>query len=1367
MASVKKGDKFLGGNESLPININVDYTIEQASEMQKCMDDIIYFAENYFYIVNLDKGRQKIKLFDAQKEAIEGIMENKLTIICASRQIGKLLDLNTEVPTPNGWTTMGQLKDGDTIFDWYGNPTKVLNAHDVVTDGECYELTFSNGEKITADANHEWFTQSRTERRHNSEGSVKTTKQILDTLLVGQKDPEPQHRIPIKHCVKYPEKDLLIDPYLFGAWLGDGSSAGNIITCGEEDVDDMFNNALSHIPNKVQLLNVRNMVPAHYKKTYSIKIQREEDNIPFITKLRALNVYKNKHIPVDYVQSSVEQRLALVQGLMDTDGHIEKRGICQFYTIIPKMAEQFKEILYSLGIQCNITSKIPKIKDKEYSRVYSVTFKTQLPVFRLKRKLEKLHEIKRDKVENNRNKFIYIKSIVHVDTIPMRCITIEHPEQMYLVGRTFVSSHNTTLLSVVCLWCVLFKKDYQIAVLANKEDQAKEILERIKLAYEELPNWLKTGVSEFTKEVLKLVNGSKIFVSTTSESGIRGKSVNLLFVDEFAHILHNIAEPFFKSVMPTVSSSESAKIVLVSCVTGDTCVITDKGMFEIRELIDQSKEGLYQIPEYSVLGKHKTRRGTEFYNSGVSPIHEISCHATSLKCSPNHKLFSCKDGVYGWNEVQNLVVGDYIAVQHGNDIWGNSDNIEDFEPSVNKKIVDIFHPKVITPDIAYLVGIFLAEGSTYKKYVNGNFTGGAVTLTCGDSLHEAITCVGLPYSLSKDGLHYAISSKNFIEFLEYLGFDLSKRAPKKIIPDKLLKWSRPNIVALLQGIFDGDGSIVRNGTINILLSSKVFIKQLRNILLNFGILTQYCEGVTPPTERVKVFSNYYRITFASNDAQKFYQNIGFRFERKQKIARQFYENTKLRANSLDVIPHVCEMFKPDFKKVKKRFLKKGITNGFYLDAKLSRQQLLDFKETYGFSNDLLNQIVDKNIRWEKIKSNEVIGEEPVYDFVLPNLEETDIYDWNHSVIYNGVLGHQTPKGSLGKFYEIFRDAELGKNNWKPVRIHYSQVPGRDEAWKQQQLASINNDMDLWRQEFELEFLENGAVALNKHIIDDLKAMCRDADFAFEEGEYLLWKEPQPGRIISIGVDVAEGKGGDYTVAIILDITDPMDIELCGIYASNKVNPWVFAEQLNKIARSWGRPFLCIENNADGGTVIQALIEVHGYDNIVTYNMENDKRGYYQKPGIFCHQNAKNLGIQNMKYFLEIRRGVSIYSAVLVSEFESFIRKTNRIWGAKPGHHDDHVMALTWGLILLEKRLAEQYLEVHDYDDTGKPSVITDPNQHLADAAFTNISQRHKPIRDVGGHTQEFNIFFNPTMDKGLKIAEKYQGMIEECSWEFV
>lgn len=497
---------------------------------------------------------------------------------------------------------------------------------------------------------------------------------------------------------------------------------------------------------------------------------------------------------------------------------------------------------------------------------------------------------------------------------------------------------KSTLMTIVCLWNVLFKKDYQVAILANKEDQAKEILERIKLAYEEIPNWLKSGVLEFTKEVLLLVNKSKIFVSTTSESGIRGKSVNLLFVDEFAHIAPQIADPFFKSVMPTISSSKSAKIVLIS----------------------------------------------------------------------------------------------------------------------------------------------------------------------------------------------------------------------------------------------------------------------------------------------------------------------------------------------------------------------------------------------------------------------------------------------------------TPKGAAGKFYEIFRDAEKSvadrknndtkskkKSNWTPVRIHYSEVPGRDEEWVKEQLASINYDMDAWRQEFEIEFLESGTAALNQGIIEQLKSLCCPAEFSFDEGTYHIWKKPEVDRIISIGVDVAEGVGQDYTVAIVLDITDPDDIEMCAVFATNKMQPWLFAEKLNQIARSWGRPFLCIESNKEGSQVLDALINVHYYDNIVTYNMKNDKRQAYQKPGIFSHQNSKYTGIQNMKYFIEKKQCVTIYDLLTVREFETFVRKVNRTWGAKKGFNDDRVMALVWALVILEKFLAEEYLDVLEYDEAGKPSRISDPNQALANLSLNGYSKSSKKIRDVNTNSAYNCVMFNPMNHESLKqVPDRYDAMLKESKWEF-
>ena len=106
---------------------------------------------------------------------------------------------------------------------------------------------------------------------------------------------------------------------------------------------------------------------------------------------------------------------------------------------------------------------------------------------------------------------------------------------------------KTTIMTIICLWYILFRKDYKIVILANKEDMAKEILDRIKMSYEEMPNWLKPGIEEFTKETIRLKNGSRISVSTTSVDAARGKAINLVFLDEFAFVRPEIADQFFKS----------------------------------------------------------------------------------------------------------------------------------------------------------------------------------------------------------------------------------------------------------------------------------------------------------------------------------------------------------------------------------------------------------------------------------------------------------------------------------------------------------------------------------------------------------------------------------------------------------------------------------------------------------------------------------------------------------------------------------------------------------------------------------------------------------------------------------------------------
>ena len=327
----------------------------------------------------------------------------------------------------------------------------------------------------------------------------------------------------------------------------------------------------------------------------------------------------------------------------------------------------------------------------------------------------------------------------------------------------------------------------------------------------------------------------------------------------------------------------------------------------------------------------------------------------------------------------------------------------------------------------------------------------------------------------------------------------------------------------------------------------------------------------------------------------------------------------------------------------------------------------------------------------------------------------------------------TPHGIGNKFYELFTTAEAGRTNeWVCDRMYWHEIPGRDEKWKNKQLDLIGYDMDMWNQEFEIQFLEDGSSAVNLDVIERLKKMCRAPDHTMENGTYKIWHSPEPNRIYSIGVDVAEGVGQDWSVAQILDITDPLNIIHCAQYATNTEQPYVYAEKLNQIARSWGRPFLCIERNKEGGQVVDALYNVHKYDNIIHYTMKNDKRGVYQNLGIFCHQNSKYTGIMNMKYFVEHLESVKIFDYLTLNEFESFVRKENKTWSARKGCKDDRVMSIIWALVILEKDIAEQYFNVLEYDDAGKPIRIVDPNQDFANTCFYDPDSYSAYAKTGGG-----------------------------------
>ena len=169
----------------------------------------------------------------------------------------------------------------------------------------------------------------------------------------------------------------------------------------------------------------------------------------------------------------------------------------------------------------------------------------------------------------------YVK-IINVDTGLINFDPYPYQENMlrifsenrFVITKMPRQSGKTTAVVAYILWKILFNESLNIAILAHKSETAQDILSRIKLAYQYLPTWLQQGVLKWNELSIELENGCKIKAASTSSGTIRGGSYNLIFLDEFAFVPRNIADDFFSSVYPTISSGKTTQVIIVSTPNG-------------------------------------------------------------------------------------------------------------------------------------------------------------------------------------------------------------------------------------------------------------------------------------------------------------------------------------------------------------------------------------------------------------------------------------------------------------------------------------------------------------------------------------------------------------------------------------------------------------------------------------------------------------------------------------------------------------------------------------------------------------------------------------------------------------------------------
>jgi deoxycytidine triphosphate deaminase len=358
----------------------------------------------------------------------------------AARLEGKALSVYTPIPTPEGWREMGDLKVGDLVFDENGEPTPVVAATEVMTDRECREIVFSDGQSIIADLDHRWLATTKSARRHNRPAKVYTTREIEESpRKVGG---EWNHHIQIAGPVRYPSRDLPVNPYVLGVWLGDGISATAEITvgAGDEQVLDEIRDAGYAVWEATSPRNFRigGLSRRHNGRTRADKTGRFSSDSSLTSEFRRLNLLGNKHVPSIYLVASIEQRLALLQGLMDSDGYIDDRGRCEFVSTKENLADAVLELAASLGLRPKKRKKNVTLYGADMGVAFQVKFVPHIPVFRLRRKLDRLKQ----------GRFHRFRAIVDVRPVPaqaVRCIEVGAASDLFLAGRTFIPTHNSSL----------------------------------------------------------------------------------------------------------------------------------------------------------------------------------------------------------------------------------------------------------------------------------------------------------------------------------------------------------------------------------------------------------------------------------------------------------------------------------------------------------------------------------------------------------------------------------------------------------------------------------------------------------------------------------------------------------------------------------------------------------------------------------------------------------------------------------------------------------------------------------------------------------------------------------------------------------
>ncbi len=388
--------------------------------------------------------------------------------ITVARKWGKALALDTPIRTVGGWSTMGALQIGDQVFDENGDTCNVTNTQSW-GPRPCYLVEFSSGDPIIADSEHEWLVKPRHQKER-----ILTTEELSRAVTIQRADGglERKYRVRVPGALVGTRQELPINPYVLGVWLGDGHSRAARFTCSKADQE------MVRLVEACGVVVTRQRTPGATSDNWGLSLpgQKGVPGRSFQSQIKRLGLWGDKHIPELFMNGSYGQRLALMQGLMDTDGHISPNGQCEIVQVKRRLAEDIHELANSLGYKPAMGVDRARLEGRDVGPRYRIRFHafSDEPCFRLSRKKRKLkHRPSRPPRSRTRQ----IIAVTRVADRPTKCIEVDSPSHLFLAGKSLIPTHNSTFSAAIALLLLFFddppEPEAEGYVAATKEDQAK------------------------------------------------------------------------------------------------------------------------------------------------------------------------------------------------------------------------------------------------------------------------------------------------------------------------------------------------------------------------------------------------------------------------------------------------------------------------------------------------------------------------------------------------------------------------------------------------------------------------------------------------------------------------------------------------------------------------------------------------------------------------------------------------------------------------------------------------------------------------------------------------------------------------------